>query len=256
MSHRDAPPRLVELAPELLELVLALLGPQDLTRFGATCRRAHDFIRPTNQLLWKQTFLHRFDHPKHVWHALVPTARARNQPREALWDWHTELVRRTKAGNLLLDANRDTLALHVDHVVGALLDIQHTASCPHTPEPDAPDAPDAPVSLNIIYLNRLAQHVPDFDAIIHDFSRHPSSLAVPRNLKMDLDRPITRSMLRSGAVAPDWASQFHVRGPLSDPYVACVDDLSDHLRPDRKGAGLDGIQGRRKSYRVRLERNR
>jgi hypothetical protein len=217
MSHRDAPPRLVELAPELLELVLALLGPQDLTRFGATCRRAHDFIRPTNQLLWKQTFLHRFDHPKHVWHALVPTARARNQPREALWDWHKELVRRTKACNLLLESDRETLALQVDHVVGTLLDIQQTASCPNT------DESDFPVSLNIMYLNRLVQRAPDFDAIIHDFSRHPSSLAVPRNLKVDLDRPITRSMLRSGAVAPDWASRFHVCGPLYDLYLTLVD---------------------------------
>lgn len=205
MSHPGIPGSLVELAPELLELVLSYLGPHDLTRFGQTCRRAHDFIRPTNQLLWKQTFLHLFDHPKHVWDRLVPTARAQNQPREALWDWHRELVRRTKAYNLALACDPETLAPEIDNVVKTLLDIEQTASC------SAATGDASPVSFNVMYLNRLMRRAPDFDSIVHDFSRHPSSLAVPREQKMDLPRPVTRSMLRRASVAPEWASRFHVR---------------------------------------------
>ncbi|KAL1608199.1 hypothetical protein SLS60_003138 [Paraconiothyrium brasiliense] len=202
MSHMKAPETVVELAPELLELILSYLRPQELVRFGATCRRAHDFINSTNQLLWKETFLQVFDDPKHVWGALVPTARAHNQPREALWDWHRELVRRAEAYNLVVEADRDTLAPEIDNVAATLLDIQYTASCAST------DETDSPVSLNIIYLNRLVQRAPDFDSIVHDFSRHPSSLSVPRDLKMDLDRPVTRSMLTR--VAPECASRLHI----------------------------------------------
>ncbi|KAK7189981.1 hypothetical protein DPSP01_006285 [Paraphaeosphaeria sporulosa] len=204
MSHTRAPGSIVQLAPELLELILSYLGPQDLTRFGQTCRLAHDFVRPTNQLLWKQTFLQLFDHPKHVWEHLVPTARAQNQPREALWDWHRELVRRIKAYNFVLKFDKETLALEIDNVVRALLDVEQTASCASVAENGSP------VSLNVMYLNRLVQRAPDFDSLIHDFSRHPSSLAVPRDLKMDLDRPVTRSMLRRGSVPPEWASRFHI----------------------------------------------
>lgn len=214
MFHMKAPDSLVELAPELLELILSYLKPSELVTFGATCQRARDFIRPTNQLLWKQAFLHVFDHPRHVWDSLVPTARALNQPRELLWDWHRELVRRFNASNLVLESDKQKLASEIENVVGALLDIQLTAS-----RTSSYGAADVPVSLNVMYLTRLVRHAPDFDCIIHDFSRHPSSLSVPRDMKVDLDRPVTRSMLRRGAIAPEWASRFHVG------YFPCISYL-------------------------------
>lgn len=216
MSTAKAPDTLVELAPELLELVLAYLDPQELTRFGQTCRRARDFIRPSNQILWKAVFLQKFDHPKHVWQHLVPTARADSEPREALWDWHRELVRRIKVSNLLLENDRLALAPEIENVVNTLLDIQQTAS-----RTDYSD-PNQPASLNIKHLEHLERQVGGLDHIVHDFSRHPASLAVPRDSKLDQDGPVTRSMLRRSAVAPEWASRFHVRRRIRDP-------LSDRL---------------------------
>ncbi|KAF1971758.1 hypothetical protein BU23DRAFT_535837 [Bimuria novae-zelandiae CBS 107.79] len=208
MAGMKASGSIVELAPELLELVLAYLGPLDLTRFGATCRRAHDFLRPTNQLLWKQTFLQQFDHPNHVWQHLVPTARTDNQPREALWDWHRELVRRLKIFNLLLEGDEQTIAAEIEKVISTLLDVQQTASRTSSVEPEETE------SLNMRYLKDLEIRIGGFGSIVHDYSRHPSSLALPQDPKPDLDRPVTRSMLRRGTVAPEWASRFHIiHGP-------------------------------------------
>lgn len=206
MSDSKAPESLVELAPELLDLVLTYLGPQELTRFGATCRRARDFTRPTNQLLWKQTFLHKFDHPKHVWNQLVPTARSANQPREALWDWHRELMRRMKVFHLLLGGNSQTIAPQIENVVNTLLDVQQTASRTHKLGYNELQ------SLNIKYLKYIERRIESLDFIVHDFTRHPNSLAVPNQLKMDLDlhRPVTRSILRNSAAVPEYASRFHV----------------------------------------------
>ena len=195
MSDMDAPESLVDLAPELLELVLAHLDPQDLVRFGQTCRRAHDFIRPTaNQHLWESVFTNKFDHPRHAWQHLVPTARRDHQPREALWDWHRELVRRTQVFNLLVARDRPEIARQLEHVVTTLLDIQQTTS----------------TDLNIDYLHDLERRAGGFDHIVHDFSNHSDSLAVSRASGIIHHRPVTRSMLRRSAVVPEWASRFHV----------------------------------------------
>lgn len=198
-SNMDPPETLVDLAPELLQLVLAHLAPHDLVRFGQTCRRAHDFIRPAaNQHLWESVFTNTFDHPKHAWCRLAPTARRDHQPREALWDWHRELVRRTHVFNLLVRGDRPQIARQLEHVVTTLLDVQQTAS----------------TSLNTDYLHHLEQTVGGFDHIVHDFSNHPHSLAVPQPSETIHQRPVTRSMLRRSAVAPEWASRFHIiHGP-------------------------------------------
>ncbi|KAJ4302988.1 hypothetical protein N0V90_001879 [Kalmusia sp. IMI 367209] len=204
MSDTKAPENIVDLAPELLELILSYLEPRHLASYGMTCRRARDFIRPSNQLLWKQTFLHVFDHPKHVWETLVPAARAENRLRESTWDWHHELVRRVKVCHLVLEQDKEAIAAQIEHVVSTLLDIQQTASR------RASVGPDSPVSLNVLYLKRLVHRSRDFDCIVHDFDRAITSVALPMDMIPDLDRPLTRSMLGRRVDAPEWASRFHI----------------------------------------------
>lgn len=204
MSELHAPASLVELAPEILELILSYLPHQHLTSFGRTSHRANEFIRPNNQILWKACYLHIFDHPKHVWDSLVPTARASNRHREATWDWHHELRRRLVAANALCKPNKERLLTDIQDVVDALLDIRDTASYSLTTESDEPR------SMNLRFLNKLLARAPNVDPIVHDYHRDIDSMSLPLDLMADLDRPFTRSMLGRKVQVPEWASRLHV----------------------------------------------
>lgn len=213
MADLPAPPaNLVHLAPELLGLVLSFLAPRDLASFARTCHRAQEFVRPNNQVLWKSAFLQLFDHPKHVWESLTPTARHANRPRESAWDWYRELRRRCTAFNAVRRPGT-ALLTNVEKVVTALLDVQETASITNT------DDHGQPISLNLAFLKRLQQLAPQFDDIVHDYHRGiDSTAALPLDFVLDSDRPITRSMLGRGMRIPEWASRFHV-----SPATSLVD---------------------------------
>ncbi|KAF2253674.1 hypothetical protein BU26DRAFT_228049 [Trematosphaeria pertusa] len=194
---------LVVLAPELLELILSYLEPQHLTSFGQTCARARDFIRPNNQILWKASFLQVWDHPKHVWSLLTPSARAVNRDRESSWDWYREVYRRCKAFNVLCRCNSGVRPANVEDIVPPLLDVLDTASYSDIAE----DGSRA--SLNLEFLHRLLQRCPEFDRVVHDYHKDIESISLPLELLTDSDRPITRSMLARRVTVPEWASRFH-----------------------------------------------
>ncbi|KAF1953146.1 hypothetical protein CC80DRAFT_420626 [Byssothecium circinans] len=179
------------LAPELLELVLSYLAPSDLISFARTCHHASEFIRPNNQILWKASFLQVFDHPKHAWNALVPTARAANKTREAEWDWHHELQRRLIAFNAVCKSDHSGLLFNVADVVKALLDVEETASCMEWDEGGNSQ------SLNVKFLQRLGEEKPDkLDSIVHDFHRGFDSASLPLETMAaaHFDRRVTRSI--------------------------------------------------------------
>ncbi|PVI02790.1 hypothetical protein DM02DRAFT_612768 [Periconia macrospinosa] len=202
-------PNLVQLAPELLDLILSHLHPRDIASFARTCRHAALFVHPQNRSLWKSAFLQIFDHPKHAWEDMVPTARAANRHREAQWDWHHELRRRMIAFNLVCELDHATLLKAIEQVVTTLLDVEQTAA--YTEK----DPSGNPQSLNLIFLTRLQRQSPNFDSIIHDYHRDINSCSLPMEFLTESDRPLTRSMMLGRRVTiPTWASQFHViHGP-------------------------------------------
>jgi hypothetical protein len=215
---------LVDLAPELLELVLSYLEPHDLLSFARTCRRANEYIRPSNQILWKAAFLHVFDHPKHAWACWTPTARAANRQREERWDWYRELRRRCLAFDALYQANQ-VAPKDIADVVTTLLEVHQTASYPDV------DGPECLDSLNLNFLDRLRLAAPKFDTFVHDY-QHDSSLALPYDPEIERNRPMTRSMAGHRATTPpEWASRFHV----SPYHLALLSYLSICLMPRRVG---------------------
>ncbi|KAF2680178.1 hypothetical protein K458DRAFT_480005 [Lentithecium fluviatile CBS 122367] len=197
----DSASEFVGLAPELLELILSYLKPHDLISFARTCHRANEFIRPNNQILWKAAFLHIFDHPKHAWGYMIPTARAANRSRESAWDWYRELRRRCAAFHAVCDL---TLLTDVENVVTALLNVNDTASYTNT------DEVGTKVSLNLNFLERLQQQTPNFDRVVHDYQHNIESMSLPMEPMAEHDRPITRSMVGGKVAVPEWASRFHI----------------------------------------------
>ena len=193
----------MDLAPELLELILSYLEPHDLVSFARTCHRANEYIRPDNQMLWKAAFLHVFDHPKRAWASWTPTARAANRRREAEWDWFRELRRRCVAFHAVCQANA-VAQTDIKDVVTALLDVNQTASLLFVAGQSSPE------SLNLRFLDQLQQQAPDFDRFVHDYQHGIDSMSLPLESKAEHDRPITRSMLGRRVDVPVWASRFHV----------------------------------------------
>ncbi|KAF2652356.1 hypothetical protein K491DRAFT_605108 [Lophiostoma macrostomum CBS 122681] len=189
---------LIDLAPELVELILSFLGPSDLVTFGQTCRCATQFTLPSNQILWRSAFLQVFDNPKTAWELLLPSARPNNRSREAQWDWYREVRRRFEAFNAVHQRTADAaVPLDSESVVTTFLDIIDTASISQLE------------SLNIDYLRRLFKAGPSAEKIVHDYHRDIDSISLPLDLIQADSRPFTRSMLGRREI-PEWASRFHV----------------------------------------------
>jgi hypothetical protein len=203
MADASAPTsRLVELAPELLELVLSHLSPHDLVRFGQTCSHAYAFVQPSNQVLWRSAFLNVFDDPGRAWNRLGPTARSANLQRESTWDYYEEVRQRHIAFNVIC---RDaTPTGNPEDVVTTLLHVLDTASFPSYERPPH-------TSLNLDFLERLWSVAASPERIIHDYHRDNDSFSLPLDLMTDQDQPITRSsLLARTAAVPEWASKLHI----------------------------------------------
>ncbi|KAF2181685.1 hypothetical protein K469DRAFT_255430 [Zopfia rhizophila CBS 207.26] len=198
------PGRLVELAPELLELVLSFLTPRDLVSFGRTCRRAAAFIRPDNQILWRRSFLQVFDDPTHAWELLQPTARAGNRDREAHWDWFQEVQRRLTAFNAICHNGNAALLSDPESIITTLLDVLETASYSES------TGVNTRISFNLEFLDRIFRSAPNPERIVHDYHRDIESVSLPVEPLNNCNRPITRSMLGRKATVPQWASRFHI----------------------------------------------
>lgn len=206
MPHVDPPSSaLIELAPELLELVLSYLDPHDLVSFAYTCQRANEFTRPSNQILWRSAFLQVFDDPKIAWELLVPTARQENRNRESTWDWFREVQQRFNAFNAVCQTTNATLLVDPEPIITTLLDVLETAS--YSTATNALSRS----SLNLDFLDRLFRVAPNPEKIVHDYHRDIESVSLPLDLMADASRPLTRSMLgRRSTTIPEWASRLHI----------------------------------------------
>ena len=200
---------LIEVAPELLELILSYLEPRDLTRFGQTCQRANAFVQPDNTLLWRSAFLRVFDDPREAWKLLQPTARDENRERESRWDYYQEIHRRFTAFNALYRSHTTALDPSPKEVVTTLLDVLETATYVK------PIGVQARTSLNLDFLESLFRTAPKPERIVHDYQRDMDSVSLPRPLVASPGRPVTRSMIGRSVVVPEWASRFHVSIPTS-----------------------------------------
>ncbi|KAF2004482.1 hypothetical protein P154DRAFT_44589 [Amniculicola lignicola CBS 123094] len=200
------PDYLMDLAPELLELILSYLSPGELASFGQTCRRANDFIRPNNQMLWRAVFGHVFDDPRIAWRLLMPSARAKNRSRESQWDWFVELRRRYAALNAVYEASNALSLFNPEEVIVTLLDIVDTASFSDSPPRGQPKS----VSKNLNVLKSLFQKAPNAEKVVHDYHRDIESMSLPLDLMTGTNRPLTRALLGRRAAVPRWASRFHI----------------------------------------------
>jgi hypothetical protein len=184
---------LLDLAPELLENILAFLQPNDVVQFGRTSRLAHAFIRPSNQILWRYTFLHDFDDPWDAWADLLPSSRALMKTRQAGWDWYEELGRRMRVLRMLQNDDIDGLQGNQDEITSTLLDIFETAH--------------GATSINLKYLETVFAASSHAERIVHDFHRGVQDYDTLHDTR--IDRPITRSMVPRQAVSSD-SSKLHV----------------------------------------------
>lgn len=208
--------RILELAPELLINVLSCLRPYDLISFGRTSKPAYDFISPSNQPLWRSTFLHVFDDPRDVWAALLPTPREAGAVRESEWNWYDELRRRMDA--LRLVTHKFGIQRHkfsreeYSSTVDVLLDIYDTAVANIQRVPTIEKKCSVPdhTSLNMLNLTsalRMSSHTEKF---IHDF--HPdieSPFYMPELQSTWPGRPMTRSIAQVQNLYEP-ASRLHV----------------------------------------------
>lgn len=202
------------LAPELLEWILCFLPPRDLTSFGRTCRRANAFVKPSNQILWRSSFLQVFDDPRDAWKLLLPTARSENRQRESTWDWYREVRRRFEAFGAVCEIDGPAVLVNTEQTIRTLLDIRETASYHYqviSSDNDDGLYPDR-VSLNINFLERLFSGwvVPNPEKFVHDYHRDIDGASLPLDLMTDPGRRVTRSMLGSTNSIPEWASRFHI----------------------------------------------
>lgn len=191
---------LMKLTPELLQLCLSNLTPTDVLSFARTCKRAKDFVHPDdNRILWRSIFLNLYDDPELAWKQLMPTARARNRPREEAWHWYEELRKRRGVFYAVSEPTDDALLLYPEEVLTTLLDVVQTASCIGAP------------SRNVAYLNRMFEAASHAERVIHDFERDEKSLSLSIAFKPEMaGTPQTTPTVGQWPRVPEWASRLHI----------------------------------------------
>lgn len=165
---------LFSLPAEVLSQILAHLSHPCLLHFTQTCRDAHSFASPENQLLWQAVFLHKFDDPRDRWNSLTKTAQEQAKEREKTWDWYLELKRRVLALRWVrYDGNEAALLWNqdeIDELAETFLDIMDTAkSYPSARELKAgkkPELDDRDLSLNLNLLPTNYNFTGEFDGLV------------------------------------------------------------------------------------------
>ncbi|OAL30915.1 hypothetical protein AYO20_08500 [Fonsecaea nubica] len=198
---------------EILAHILSYLPPAVIASFGRTCKAAHDFVRPQNQLLWRSAFLHVFDDPNDAW-SMMPNPTPLAAERE--WDWHRELSTRLMALRSVqskwcgLDSRAETY-------LNALLDILDTAKFAPNPRDIAngqiPKEDDRTTSLNLQILSGLTPYRDGIESLIHDVGtrRTPQGARSDERL-LGTTLRFTRSMTASenDKNRPESACRLHV----------------------------------------------
>ena len=186
---------LIDLPQEILSNVVSFLHPRDIARLGRTCQRAHAFLSPSNQVLWRNAFLQVFDDPEEAWSKLPSSYKA---PREG-WDWYRVLTTRLQAlGALYRRWPEDGDAKSAEQHRLAILDIIDTAQfAPSEAEIAQGKRPqvDDRSSLNLQLLAPVQQQYHGLDRLIFETDQkqdqHPPTIC---NHDWSQGRPYTRSM--------------------------------------------------------------
>lgn len=186
----------VDLAPELIQHILAFLHPPDLLSFGQTCTTLASFTVPSNQLLWRNAFLLVFDDPRPAWESYLSAYDSSD------WDWHAETRKRFQALKAVASENTTLQTTNYEEHLAALLDMLETA-------PRNSVASQLPSS-NLALLEGAFRGTLHGEQFIHDF--HPTSGSPDKMKHFEAVlgmRPITRSITHQ-APPSDNASRFHI----------------------------------------------
>lgn len=175
---------LFHLPPEVLYQILVYLPYPNLISFAQTCRQAHSFSSPKNQLLWQAVFLHQFDDPRDRWASLTKTGQDLAKQRERTWDWYHELRRRVIALRWVRYDGNDAALLwdqtEIEELTETFLDILDTAkSYPTAGEVAAgkkPEFDDRALSMNLNLLPTNYNFLGEFDGLVRGL---PTSAGAP-----------------------------------------------------------------------------
>lgn len=209
--------QILQLPQELLAHTLSFLHPEVIMRFGRTCKQAHAFVNPQNQILWRSAFLHIFDDPNDAWSMMPGSDALRVYSND--WDWHHELVRRLSALREIRSkwCAHDEAARAAGHL-DTLLSILDTAKFSPTARDIAngrlPVEDDRYLSLNMLILADVDHYRAGLENLIHDsgtvrYMRYAGSDGNPWDSPR---RPVTRSMTWNEMEKnrPESASRLHV----------------------------------------------
>jgi hypothetical protein len=219
--------KLLELPQEMLGNVLSHLLPNDIVAFGRTCRSAHLFIDPSNQILWRSVFLQVFDDPREAWSGLVPHARGLNQSVEEKWNWQQRLKQRLLALKAISD---DWTMAMLDNppspskTIDALLDMIETARTGPTDEQlqqGQTQVVDDMSSLNMSLLPTRYNYGVKLDRLLRG-SHIPPGCGHDDEGSFEVSgwrptaRPTTRSMTSPGSIPrSESACKLHVMAGVS-----------------------------------------
>jgi hypothetical protein len=181
---------LTDLPREILGCILSHLEPRAVICFGRTCRQALDLISPSNQLLWRDAFLHVYDDPESAWAGYVESY----QTGRSEWDWYQEL----KSRSLALKALRRRWVEETDketyeQIINAVLSIIDTAQSRPSPrdlaegrtaQADDRSSRNLQLLTGILYDNEGT-----LERLVFDGGKPTARLASD-----DLGRPRTRAM--------------------------------------------------------------
>lgn len=199
------------LPPEVLSQILAHLSYECLLSFAKTCRQAHSFSSPQNQLLWQAVFLHKFDDPRDRWASLTKSGQELAKEREKTWDWFHELRRRVLALRWVKYDGNDAALLwdqtEIDELTETFLDILDTAKAyPSAREIKTgrkPELDDRDLSLNLKLLPNNYNFTGEFDGLVRGLptsagggaygTSDSAVLNMPGAFNSTPGRPLTRS---------------------------------------------------------------
>ncbi|ETN36596.1 uncharacterized protein HMPREF1541_08874 [Cyphellophora europaea CBS 101466] len=183
-------PSLIELPQEVLGNILSFLLPSDIVSFGRSCRRAINFIGSSNQLLWRDAFLHIYDHPEDAWATYTQSY----ETGRSSWDWHRELMSRSLAIKALRQrwpqqADKDNYEQHVDTILSIIDTAKSQPSSAELARGRLPQADDRSSRNLQLLASILLEDETGLERLMFD-----DATSSARTMSDDFGRPRTRAM--------------------------------------------------------------